>query len=741
MPIPLQYDISATGEAQLRRVFKSIEAEAVASNRRLQSRLGVTGRAGGGGRAGASGAVVADRAAKSAALAAERDAKKIANAAVRAEEKAAAARIRTEQKVWAEKVREAKSAAREQVRIEQSVHAKRMADAKMERKARAASVVSMGKGAAASVGNSIRGIAGYGGMAAAALGGLAAHSAVSQQITEQKMASELANQAGKPQIKKQLLDESRQYKGATGEEILGGISKFVEKTGDLDAARGVMGALNELSIATGASMEDLGAAAGAVFVPIADQIADPIERMKQMKDVMRGIAQQGALGAVEMKDFAVEMGPLAAVSRSFKGGASEMIRGMGALAQLAVQRGGASSAAEASTAVASFGKDVVMNQKSFKAKKMDVFADKGRTILKAPQDIMAEVAEKTKGDLVKLQELGFGERSIRVVRGLMPVYNEAEKKKKGSGKKALLAEYEKFAGATLDESGVRSRVASRLADPDMQIKEAGKAFNTAIGTELIPVLTKLIPEFVKLLPELTKVARGFASFATSLIEHPIVGIGSIIAAKLVADIGSAAIGEALSKAITTRLAGGAAAGAAGGAGGVGGKGTGLGMLGAVGVGAAVGIGVGSSIYEGGTSQFDIAHQGTNELMKTMSTMTPETFSKNANLIQERMAELSKQSGTGGMLDTLLSAFGGGTEGEFKGVNEMFAKKTGEATNFQANRGVGGAEDPNTINATSFADLVAQQTAASEKQRDAARALMEAADQIRTAAKKNPIKSP
>jgi hypothetical protein len=420
------------------------------------------------------------------------------------------------------------------------------------------------------IGRSLTGtLSGVGSIAVGALGiggSIAAGSAIQTQMAEAARASQLANQAGKPEIKGELLREAQGVKGFTGMEALEGLGAFVDVTGDLGAARAMLRDMGDVALATSTDLAELSGAMGTAFIPLADQIADPTERLKALNSVMRATAGMGAVGAVEVKDLASEMAGLAATSAKFKGKAEDNLTTMVAFAQAARQRGGASSAAEAVTSVERFGSDVVTKADTLKKLGVDVFErDKAGVAsqLKDAPTILLDVLKSTGGDLGKLGGV-FGERSIRAVQGFSPLFTKAEAENaalpagerlaKGvAGERAVRAELARLKDSSVNKEQIAERAASRLADPDLQFKEAMKKMNAAIGSELIPVITQLIPEFVELLPNITKAARAFGVIGEEILRNPIAGIGQLIAARVALDLAGAGIGAAARGALEASL--------------------------------------------------------------------------------------------------------------------------------------------------------------------------------------------
>ena len=552
MPFTLQYDFAVVGLGAVDRALAGIERRMAVHNARITRATGGAGAAAAAkspARVAAASSAVADRTAARAAAAEARHAEKLFRY-----------KTQLQNRYFAQEQRQREKAERNAI-----AHAKREAAAR--KRFSHATVGKLGRSAAGVV-------SGVGSMAGAALGiggGFALAGAVQSQMSEQAKASALANQAGKPEMKRQILRESQQVQGFTGSEVMAGMSEFVSKTGDLDTARQIMGNLGQLSLATGADLSDLGATAGQAFNVLKDQISDPVERVKELNSLMGVLAQQGAMGAVEISDLARDFGKLGAATRGFEGTAPDLLRTMGAFAQVAVARGGAEGSADASTAASRLVNDIVVNRKKFKRFGVDIKSKDDPTKLRDPMEIIADVLDKTKGDVTKTAGM-FGAESRKIFAGLSPVYAEAEKKEKGSGRAAIMAEIEKYTGATMSEADLKERAKSRLDDPDLKFKEALKAFNVAIGERLLPKLTELIPKFEQLIPLIGKIVDGGIKLAGWFAENPFRGIGAVVLGKVTADLAMAKIGEGVSRALLALIGGAPVPGGVGGIGGAGGAG-------------------------------------------------------------------------------------------------------------------------------------------------------------------------
>jgi hypothetical protein len=693
----LEYDFRVVNANAVNTAFASIERRAAQHNQKMNRMFGTpVSRAGGGSSAGS--VPMAARARARAGLSEEEKAAKQTEAYWRrAHQRSADQRIRQEQRAHAAKLRllaqEEKAgqraaktqeraglqAARAQERA--AIQAARAQERAQERAAQSQSRAALRagrsreraldrsrserlgrvRGILGTAGNSVSGTVGavgtLGGAALGIGGSIALGSAVQTQMSEAAMASQLANQAGDPSLKGGLLKQAQSVKGFTGAEALGGIGEFVTKTGDLKSARDVIGDLGQLALATGSDLGDLGATAGQVFNVLKGQIEDPTERMKELKNIMGALAQQGSLGAVEIRDLAQDFGKLGAATRQFEGGAPNLLRTMGAFAQIAVEKGGASSSADASTAAARLSGDIVTNKKRFAAIGVDVKSKTDKTKLRDPLSIMLDVLDKTGGDIDKTHGL-FNEESGKIFKGLGATYSEAESRKKGSGRAAVEAEFKRYAGANLDEKALKERAGSRLEDSDLQFKEAMKRFNAEVGQKLLPTLTALTPKFAEMLPYISRAVELFAKLVDEVSKNPLASIGKLIAAKVAFDIASAQIGGAAKSAITKALAGiklggggGAVPAAAGGAAGAPPAG---GIMSAAGAGAAIGISVATAIITAGVVNFekqeaDIAASGA-DLNAARASKDPEEIRSLREKIEKRRSEINKT----GMTESLLA---------------------------------------------------------------------------------------
>lgn len=555
MAFRLEYEISAIGEAQVRRVLRGVEAEAKAGARR-------TGRE--------TSALMYGPSRKESAAARAFDAQQ-AKATAKAQEaldrqrsRSVLANIRTEER---ERIRAERSASRAAEALDRqrargllSLHRASEREQARNMRVRESTARRIGAGAAIGVVGGVGTALRYGTAAAGLVGGFAAADALSDQVQVRRQAALLANQAGNPALKGRIAAEAGNVVGFTGSEKLGAMSAFVGKTGDFGAAEGLIGDLGKLSLVYGANFAEMGEAAGHAFNVLKDSISDPNELRKAVLGTAQTWAAQGAMGTIEIKDMARIAGRMGASTRRFEGDAPGLLSTVGALGQLAAARGGASSAEEAATALARVPGDIVQNQKRFAAAGVDVFSDKSRTKLADPVEILIRALERTGGDLTKINPL-FNIESAKVLGGIAPIFADAEAKQKGSGRAAVLAEVGRFKGASVAPEAYDAQFRSMASEESTRVIEAQKAFREKIGTELLPVLTKVIPKFAEAVPHIAKLTAAVASAASYLIDNPFKGVGLIVAGVIAKDLAAAGLQNAISSGISAAFQGGIAGGA------------------------------------------------------------------------------------------------------------------------------------------------------------------------------------
>jgi hypothetical protein len=526
----LSYDIRVVGLQAVHRALRSVERRVAALNRRQARGLGGPGVRGSGRRGGGS---------MAAEVAAQR---RVGQQLVAAERRTQAQLRQVQQRGNRQRIADARRAARQEARV-RAKEARRGA----RRGGGALRGRTMGR-VGQSMRSSLRGVGTMGAGLLAIGGGFALSGAISAEKQLQATAAALANQArgtagggGKSftQLKGEALKAARTEglkSGQGPEAVIGGMRQFQAITGRFDIGAKMAGYMTELADATDAGLGDVGRTAGQIFQSIAKGGMDANKAMDATIKIMDAMAAQTKIGSIEMQDLAQEMGKLMSATDNFGGDISELAAQMGAIGQTAIA-GGASSPAEAMTALMNFSADLIQRGAAspvYKKLGVDVFnretitGGKTRFSLKAPTEIIKQIVGATRGDIATVQSM-FGKRGMKAVAPYAKIYREAELAKPGTGMKAIEDQFNMFLGLSKTFREQRPEMAAnRRKQADRQFDMAMQKFNDAIGQELLPVITKLIPKFVELIPLLTQGAEALGRFIGWFAENPIKGIGTII---------------------------------------------------------------------------------------------------------------------------------------------------------------------------------------------------------------------
>jgi len=330
------------------------------------------------------------------------------------------------------------------------------------------------------------------------------------------------------------------------EAAIEGLQKFTAKTGDLDSGRKILGDMAALSKATGANMDDVIDAAG----DVSNALGDIPDKGAKIAPIMRALATQGKLGAVEMKDLATQMAKLGAGSTQFKvskgtkdayGGKEDaeiMIAQMGALTQMARAKGGAASATQAATSIGSFTATFSKSKrrKEFKAAGIDVDNMDPRAIILA-------ALEKTKGDKEGMGKLFADAGARRAVKGFETVYSQTG----GTHDQkmaAVAAEFDKLAKASMGEVEMRDSLANALETSQSKVTN----FNNKMKDVGDRVAEKLLPALERLAPAVERGANAFGDFLVWATSNPGKAVGAALAASFAKAVAENVIRNAAEKA-------------------------------------------------------------------------------------------------------------------------------------------------------------------------------------------------
>lgn len=362
-------------------------------------------------------------------------------------------------------------------------------------------------------------------------GSVARATSLEAQATKISNSGYLPNDVGSPNAKrvdpKELVAQAREVAGQYGLEAgtaLDALDAFATRAGDLDTGRQMLADMAKLSAATGTELGHMAQASAAVY----QSLGDIPNKSEAVLDVMRTIAGQGKLGAVEIADMATQMARVAAASMSFAGDRGENIKTLGGLAQYARARGGAPSAAEAARSISGFASTLQKSAriKQFDAKGVDIFADKNRTKLRDPVEIIIDSLKATGGNLQEMNKLFMDVVGARTVKGLSDDFLQAGGGEKGAQAVREVMSRMKAAAPSDKEVEESARRASETA--------AAKAarFQNQLDTIAEKTMTQLIPALEKAGPSLLKFAEVVGRVSTWAVENPKMAIAGAISASI-----------------------------------------------------------------------------------------------------------------------------------------------------------------------------------------------------------------
>lgn len=358
-------------------------------------------------------------------------------------------------------------------------------------------------------------------------------------------------------------------------KVLEGLQAFVGKTGDLATGKAALPGLAKLARATGTSLEDMVGSAGEAAKALGEvgpgKAFETAEaKGKALVDMLRLIAGQGKVGAVELKDLAQYGGRLAAASQAFGGDAAKNLGDMGALAQLSVARGGASSAAEAATAVAGFANTLKTpaRAKEFAGHGVKLEAEGGgfRSVRAILKDAAAAAVEKTPSggsSVLEFKKMFANVKGAQAADPAFQAYSKAfrdnlavtkdKTKADQAGKAAIDEMFDAFGKAV----SAQEESDSFKASMDTSAAKV-QQFNNRLGEIGAKVAEKVLPALEKMAPAIVNLAENAAKLIDFGVDNP----GKAAGLALAASIGKASI-DTIAKEGIERLITGAAGSAKG----------------------------------------------------------------------------------------------------------------------------------------------------------------------------------
>jgi hypothetical protein len=500
------------------------------------------------------GAAAAEKAAREETRIAERAANEKLRAARQVDrELAQMEKQRTREQIRAarDRSRENEKISREALRLEEKTHREqtRMLEQRQRSKqnwARGTASRIMGAGRTA-----MGVLGGAAGMMGQLGGGFSIADSVEREVGLTKQAGKIAastmNPDGTKSSTSQVLASAKATGIASGidpREVLEGIDKFKNLTGNTSQGMQLMPDLAKLATAFGGDLGELADNAGNIAQSLGEGASNA-----EIMTMLRVQTRQGAVGSVELSDMAKYGARLTAGAGLFEGDRATNIGKMGAFSQIARSKGGAASAAEAALAAQRFATDVAGHTDSLKSLGIDVQGKGGK--LKDPTQILREMLQKTNGDVTKFKQTGLGERSVRVLTGAADIYSKA-----GGGKAGMEAfdkEMKKFTDG-ISEAEVEMRAQERMQDADRQLEKAMIELRTAVGTQLLPEFLRMVPVLRDAIPQVTRLVEGFGTMARWAERNPLSGLSVLIGAAFAKELAAAAVGKLIENALMSSMA-------------------------------------------------------------------------------------------------------------------------------------------------------------------------------------------
>lgn len=326
----------------------------------------------------------------------------------------------------------------------------------------------------------------------------------------------------------------------SSDQTMEGLQKFVGKSTDLETGTKVLAKMAVLSKSTGSNMADMMDAAGDVAV----KLGDGADKADILYGLMKSVAKQGQVGASEIRTMAPFIGRVMQSAKQFDGSITDAARDLGMVFQITKKEQGLTVGA-AATATSRF-VDSLKSKGGMKAlhsiglKDEDVFTKSGS--LKSLRDIIPKAMELTAGDPRKIAKAFPNVMAARVANAFGGVYRNAEQQKKGSGKAAVLAMMGEY-GGEMSEKQINESLARAMSTTESKVQ----LFNNRMEEIASDTLPRLVPAFEKLAPHVETAANAFANVVAWTAENP----GKAILAAIVGSIGKAALGEGISKALSS----------------------------------------------------------------------------------------------------------------------------------------------------------------------------------------------
>lgn len=246
------------------------------------------------------------------------------------------------------------------------------------------------KGGAQMVGN-------LGSSAASAIGGFVADQAVSAFKLQDSLTRLMITAEKSPEVMARFAQSVRKSSDETGinqQKIMDAGAAYVALTGDMDGAMSKTAVWARVAQATNSSISDIAQTSAALSQQLHITAADE-------EAAFSALAEQGKMGAIELKDLAAQMSTIAPQWAMFKGGTGMTgLRELGSALQV-VKRGFGGDASETVTGLQGMLTALVKNSKRFQAGGVKIFDVDPKTHVKTMRNVLEIVRDIGDSKLVK----------------------------------------------------------------------------------------------------------------------------------------------------------------------------------------------------------------------------------------------------------------------------------------------------------------------------------------------------
>ncbi len=334
-------------------------------------------------------------------------------------------------------------------------------------------------------------------------------------------------------------------------KVLEGLQAFVAKTGDLQAGRDALKDMAELSRATGAGLEDMVDAAGDAAI----LLGDTDNKGAKVAAIMRVIAGQGKIGAVEIKNLATQMAKLGTSASAFEGDPMENLALMGALVQKSRAKGGSVSATQAATSVASFVNTLrtPARMKAFqKATGIQTYDEK-TGMFRNPEELIIDSLRATKANPAKFKKIWANVQGARAVEGFADTYRRAGGGDAGIA--AVRAEFDRFKKIAMSQGEISESFSRSMNTAEAKVQ----LFNNKLAEVGGEIAATVLPKMEKLAPVAVDAVDALGKLTAWVAENPLKAAFTALGVSIMRAAGEATIRAGIESAIKTGFnAGGAA---------------------------------------------------------------------------------------------------------------------------------------------------------------------------------------